>query len=49
MFINGHTDEIITPEKHRSIMMLIKILFRLNIIKAEQALKIASQFRILFV
>lgn len=49
LYLNEDTGEVVTPEVHHSIMMLIKILFRLNIIDDEQAVKIATKFRILFV
>ncbi len=49
LFINDETGDIVTPEVHNSVMMLIKVLFKLDIIGVEQAVKIASKFRILFV
>jgi len=49
LYINDETGEVVTPECHHSVMMLIKILFRLHVIDEEQALKIASKFKILFV
>jgi len=49
LYVHEDTGEVITPEHHHSVMMLIKLLYRLNIIDEEQALKIATKFRILFV
>jgi hypothetical protein len=40
---------IVTKEYRHSVMMLTKILFRLDIINEEQALNIATKFQILFV
>ena len=49
MFIREDTGQIITEDVRNSVMKLTKILFRLNVIDDEQALNIATQFRILFV
>jgi len=49
LYLNDYNGDVVTPEVHHSIMMLIKVLYRLNIIDEEQALQIASKFRILFV
>ena len=49
LYLNEDTGEIVTPEVHHSVMMLIKVLYRLDIINEEQALTIAAKFNILFV
>ena len=49
LYIDDSTGETVTPEMHYSIMMLIKVLFKLKIINTEQAMTMASRFRILFV
>ena len=49
LYVNEDTGEVVTPEVHHSIMMLIKVLYRFEVIDDEQAVKIATKFRILFV
>lgn len=49
MYVRDDTGEVITDEARHSVMMLTKILFRFDIITEEQALQIATKFRILFV
>ena len=49
MYVNDYNGAVITPEVHHSIMMLIKVLFKFDIINAEQAIEIASKFKIFFV
>jgi len=40
---------VVTDEVRYATLMLIKILYRLKVIEEEHALKIATQFHILFV
>jgi hypothetical protein len=40
---------VVTDEERYATMMLIKILYRLQLIEEEQAMKIATQFHILYV
>ena len=49
LFVRSDNGHIITKERRYSVMMLTKILYRLNIIEEEQALNIATKFQILFV
>jgi hypothetical protein len=49
MFVRTDTGEVVTPEVRHSVMMLTKLLFRFDIICEEQALNIATKFKILFV
>ncbi len=49
LYVNADTGEVVSSEYRNSIIALIKLLFRLNVINNEQALKIATKFRILFV
>ena len=49
MFVREDTGQVVTEDVRNSVMKLTKILFRLNVIDDEQALNIATQFRILFV
>jgi hypothetical protein len=46
LYTNTVTGKVITSEEHYSTMMLIKILFKLNIINVEQAMELASKFEI---
>ena len=45
----GPNGEVLSEDKRNSVMYLIKILFRLDIVDEEQALKIANQYRVFFV
>ena len=49
MRIREDTGEVISDEANHSVMMLTKLLFRFEIINEEQALNMATKFRILFV
>jgi len=49
LYFRADTGEVMTKEKRNSVMMLTKILYRLDIITEEQALDIATKFHILFV
>ena len=49
MFVREDTGEVVTQEVNHSVMMLTKVLFRLDIIDEEQALNIVTVFKILFV
>jgi hypothetical protein len=49
LYIKVNDGKIVMSRHRHSVMMLTKILFRLEVIDEEQALKIATKFRILFV
>ena len=49
MYVRDDTGEVVTDEVRHSVTMLTKILFLLDVITDEQALQIATKFRILFV
>jgi len=49
LYIIESSGEVVTKECCNSVVMLTKVLYRLNIIDGEQALKIVAKFRILFV
>lgn len=49
MFVREDNGVVVSNEVRHSVMMLTKLLFRFDIINEEQALNIATKFRILFV
>jgi hypothetical protein len=49
LYVRVDNGDVVTKERRHAVMMLTKILFRLDIIDEEQALKIATKFQILFV
>jgi hypothetical protein len=48
-YVKVGSEEILSQEECDSVMYLIKVLFRLEIIDEEQVLKIATQYHVLFV
>jgi hypothetical protein len=45
----GPDGTVLSEKERNSVMYLVKVLFRLNVIDEEQALQIATQYHILFV
>ena len=49
LYMRSDTGRVVTEKERQAVFGLVKLLFRLEIIDEEQALKIATQFQILFV
>ena len=49
IYLDDLTGDVIDNKHHKSVMMLIKVLHRLDIVDVELALKMATRFKILFV